>query len=81
MNGRLSTRGFTLVELMVGMAVGLFVLLVAISIFVSTRMLHSVGAASTRMSENGRLAMDVLQTDLRNASFGGCRPLLNDPPV
>lgn len=81
MTMRQSMRGFTLVELMVGMAVGLFVLLVAVSIFVSTRMLHSVGAASTRMSENGRLAMDTLQTDLRNASFLGCRPLLNEPPV
>ena len=71
----------TLVELMVGMAVGLFVVLVAVAIFVSTRTLHSVGSASTRMSENARLAMDVLQTDIRNASFVGCRPLLNDAPV
>ena len=76
-----AARGMTLVELMVGMAVGLFVVLVAISIFVSTRILHGVGAASTRMSENGRLAMDVLQSDLRNAAFVGCRPLLNDAPV
>ena len=81
MNVRTTTRGMTLVELMVGMAVGLFVVLVAVSIFVSTRMLQGVGAASTRMSENGRLAMDTLQTDLRNASFLGCRPLLNEPPV
>ena len=33
------------------------------------------------MSENARLAMDVLQTDLRNAGFVGCRPLLNDAPM
>jgi type IV pilus assembly protein PilW len=71
----------TLVELMVGMAVGLFVVLVAVAIFISTRTLHSVGSASTRMSENARLAMDVLQTDLRNAAFVGCRPLLNDAPI
>ncbi|MEO8836322.1 MAG: PilW family protein [Caldimonas sp.] len=78
---RRGARGMTLVELMVGMAVGLFVVLVAISIFVSTRTLYAVGSASTRMSENARLAMDVLQTDLRNAAFVGCRPLLNDSPV
>ena len=78
---RATTRGMTLVELMVGMAVGLFVVLVAVTIFISTRTLQGVGAASTRMSENGRLAMDTLQTDLRNASFLGCRPLLNEPPV
>jgi type IV pilus assembly protein PilW len=78
---RRAARGATLVELMVGMAVGLFVVLVAVAIFISTRMLHTVGSASTRMSENARLAMDILQTDLRNASFVGCRPLLNDSPV
>jgi type IV pilus assembly protein PilW len=78
---RSAARGTSLIELMVGMAVGLFVVLVAISIFVSTRVLHGVGSASTRMSENGRLAMDVLHTDLRNAGFVGCRPLLNDAPV
>lgn len=71
----------TLVELMVGMTVGLFVVLVAVAIFVSTRVLNTVGSATTRMSENGRLAMDVLQADLRNAGFVGCRPLLNDSPV
>lgn len=74
-------RGMTLIELMVGMAVGLFVVLIAVAIFISTRTLHTVGAAATRMSENGRLAMDLLQTDLRNATFAGCRPLLNDAPV
>ena len=78
---RAAARGMTLVELMVGMTVGLFVVLIAIAIFTSTRTLHAVGSASTRMSENARLAMDVLQTDLRNASFAGCRPLLNDPLV
>ena len=76
-----ASRGMTLVELMVGMAVGLFVVLVAVAIFMSTRTLHSVGSASTRMSENARLAMDVLQADLRNAAFVGCRPLLNDSPI
>lgn len=78
---RAPARGMTLVELMVGMAIGLFVVLVAGTIFVSTRVLYGVGSASTRMSENGRLAMDVLQSDLRNAAFVGCRPLLNDSPV
>jgi type IV pilus assembly protein PilW len=78
---RAAARGMTLVELMVGMAVGLFVVLVAVAIFISTRSLHSFGSASTRMSENARLAMDVLQTDIRNAAFVGCRPLLNDSPI
>ncbi|MDH5539617.1 MAG: prepilin-type N-terminal cleavage/methylation domain-containing protein, partial [Rhizobacter sp.] len=76
--------GMTLVELMVGMAVGLFVATVAIATFVSTRSLNVVNAATTRMSENGRLAMEILQADLRNAGFAGCRPFgmrVDDPTV
>lgn len=76
-----ASRGMTLVELMVGLAVGLFVALVAISVFVSTRSLFVVSSSESRMSENSRLAMDILHTDLRNAGFPGCKPQWNDPPV
>ncbi len=65
-------RGFTLVELMIGMTVGLFVALAAISVFVSTRSLQTVSTADTRMNENARLALDILHVDLRNAGFQGC---------
>ena len=78
---RLDVRGFTLVELMVGLAVGLFVSLAAISVFVSTRTLQSVSSSGTRMSENARLAMELLQRDFRSAGFQGCKSLLADPPV
>jgi type IV pilus assembly protein PilW len=74
----------TLVELMVGMAVGLFVATVAIATFVSTRTLNVVNASTTRMSENARLAMDLLHTDLRSSGFAGCWPLAqrrDDPPL
>ncbi len=75
--------GMTLVELMVGMAVGLFVATVSIATFISTRTLNVVNASTTRMSENARLAMDLLQTDLRSSGFAGCRPLAQraDDPV
>jgi len=76
-----ASRGMTLVELMVGMAVGLFVALVAISVFVSTRSLFVVSSSESRMSENARLAMDILHTDLRNAGFPGCKPQWNGPPT
>lgn len=77
-------RGMTLPELMVGMAVGLFVTTIAISTFVSTRTLNVVNSSSTRMTENARLATETLHTDLRAAGFAGCRSLedrLDAPPV
>lgn len=64
--------GMTLVELMVGMAVGLFVATVAIATFVSTRTLNVVSSSKTRVTENTRLAMELLQTDLRSSGFAGC---------
>ena len=65
-------RGFTLVELMVGLAVGLFVSVIAISLFVSTRKLQTVNSAGNRMAENARLALDLLHKDLRLVGFRGC---------
>lgn len=63
----------TLPELMVGLAVGLFVVTISISTFVSTRTLNVVNSSSTRMTENARLATETLHTDLRSAGFAGCR--------
>ena len=77
-------QGMTLPELMVGLAVGMFVATVAISTFISTRTLNVVNSSSTRMTENARLATETLHTDLRGAGFGGCRTLeqrQDSPPV
>lgn len=74
-------RGFTLVELMVGLAVGLFVSLAAITVFVSTRTLQTVSSSETRMNENARLALDILHQDLRVAGFQGCHQRTADPVV
>lgn len=74
-------KGMTLIELMVGLAVGLFVSVVAVTLFASTRTLASVGTSGTRMSENGRLAMDMLHRDLRNAGFQGCKSENAEPPI
>ena len=74
-------RGFTLVELMVGLAVGLFVSVIAISVFVSTRKLQTVNASGNRMGENARLAFDLLHKDLRSAGFRGCAEQTSAPPA
>ena len=74
-------RGMTLIELMVGLAVGLFVSLIAIAVFVSTRTLNVVNNSSARLGENARLAMEALQDDLRHAGFQGCHDVAANPPV
>lgn len=78
---RRDARGMTLVELMVGLAVGMFVSLIAITVFVSTRTLNVVNSSGSRMGENARLAMDLLHEELRSAGFQGCHAREADPPV
>jgi type IV pilus assembly protein PilW len=78
---RRAVHGMTLVELMVGLAVGLFVSLIAISVFVSTRTLNVVNSSGARMGENARLAMEALQEDLRSAGFTGCQDPVAPPPA
>lgn len=81
---RTTECGMSLPELMVGLAVGMFVVTIAISTFVSTRSLNVVNSSSTRMTENARLATETLHTDLRSAGFAGCRTLeqrQDGPPV
>ena len=67
-----SQRGLTLVELMVAMAISLF-MLIAIALVYSSSKTGFVYANNTvRMSEDASFAVDSLSRDIRMASFGGC---------
>jgi prepilin-type N-terminal cleavage/methylation domain-containing protein len=68
-------RGFTLIELMVSVAVGLFVLAAAVRL--TTDQSRILGRATSRleMHQSARLAADLMAQDLRHASVGlGYRP-------
>ena len=62
-------QGFSLVELMVAMTLGLFVVGVVVAIFVNnSRNLRAIEHA-TRHAENGRYATQLLGDDIRHAGF------------
>lgn len=65
-------RGFTLVELMVGMALGLFLVAVMGMIYVGSKSTFQSQESIARLQENGRFAMDTIATDLRMSGFRGC---------
>ncbi len=67
----LAARGFTLVELMVAMALGLLLLSALISLVVSTVTSRSELDKSSRQIENGRYALQVLSEDIEAAGFLG----------
>ncbi len=68
-------RGFTLVELMIGLALGMLLLLGVISIFSGSKQSYRYNEAMARMQENGRFATALLERELRMANYGGCKKL------
>ncbi len=75
MNAHLSMgrreRGLSLVELMVAMAIGTFLLAGAVSVFAKTRDLYRTNDAAARLQETARYAMSTIEADLRMANFWG----------
>lgn len=71
MNSR-RQRGMGLVELMVWAAVSLLILIVIGIIYVNSKQLTRVNDTVSRMQENGRFAVYLVDHDLRMAAFRGC---------
>jgi type IV pilus assembly protein PilW len=72
-------HGFTLVELMVGMTLGLLILVVMVTLFANTSVARGEIDKSSRQIENGRYALQVLSEEIRHAGYYG--PMLNPPPL
>lgn len=69
---RMDSRGFSLVELMVAVAISLMLLAGVIAIFASSRASYETTDRLSRIQENGRFALDQIVTDTRAAGFVGC---------
>lgn len=64
--------GFTLVELMVALTIGLIIIVAVGRIFISTRTTHQTDTGLARVQENARFAMDFVQREIRMAGYLGC---------
>ena len=64
--------GLTLVELMIAMAIGLFIVGAAAALYVKTRSGFDYTNEIARMQETARFAMAVIGHDIREASYNGC---------
>lgn len=62
-------RGFTLVEIMVALTLGLLVMIGVIQVFISTQQSARIQQAASRMQEDGRIAMDILNQYIRLAGY------------
>lgn len=71
-------RGVSLVETMVALAIGLLIIVAIYSVFFKSREGGVLSADMARIQEGGRVAMDMIASDLRMASFAGCGKMALD---
>jgi type IV pilus assembly protein PilW len=68
---RRPSAGFSIPELLVAVAVGLLVLAGVTTLFVNNSRAQARVERANRQIENGRYAVDLMSTDLRNAGYYG----------
>ena len=78
-------RGFTLIEVMVAMAIGLVISALVVTIFSASSTTYKAADTVGALQETGRVALDTIDRDVQMAGFRGCNsnnvansgPLLN----
>lgn len=75
------SSGFSLVELMIAMTIGLLILTGLSMIFINSSQASRELRNSAQQIENGRYASDILTQDLHHAGFYGRYYALPTPPV
>ena len=68
---RSTQSGITLVELMVALAIGSFLMIGAVQIYNQSRQSFMVNESIARVQETAQFAMDTIETDIRMASNWG----------
>lgn len=74
-----SQRGFTLIELMISLTLGLLLMTALIAVFVNVSRTNTEMVKTNGLIENGRFAIDILQEDIEHSGFwGGYVPQFDD---
>ena len=69
---RCRQRGFNLVELLIAMALGLFVIQGIMQVYTGNRQAYRWVAAHSQMQESLRFSLDTMMFKIRNAAYQGC---------
>ena len=70
-HGKRGQTGLTLIELMVALGIGAFLMIGAVTVFMQSRTSFRVTESVSRLQENGRFVLDALEPDIRMARFWG----------
>lgn len=72
MNRTFVQRGFTLVEILIALAIGLFMAGVVATLYVNMRNSFRYQEDFARLQESGRFALEAISRDIRMAGYNGC---------
>lgn len=67
-----SQHGFSIIELMVALIIGLFVVSVVLMVFRANRQTYRFQEAVSQLQDNGRFTLERLNTRLRMTGYAGC---------
>lgn len=73
-SSHVNQRGFSLVELMIAMLLGLILIAGVVSVFVSSSQTYRLQESLFRVQESGRFALELLRQDLAGAGFQDVLP-------
>lgn len=65
-------KGFTLIEIMIALLLGAFLIGGILQIFINSRATYRMQDSLSRLQENGRFAMEFIGRDLRMAGYSFC---------
>jgi len=71
-NNHNRTTGFSLVELMIAMTLGLILLSGMIAVFSGNKRTSEMNTAMANIQENARFALDLLASNIRMSGYQGC---------
>ena len=66
-----SQKGLTLIEIMISLLIGVFLIVGVIQLFINSKQTYRVQEALARLQESGRFALDFLDRDIRMPGFSG----------
>jgi len=74
-------KGLTLIEIMIALLIGAFLLGGVLQIFINTKQTNRMQEGLSRLQENGRFAMDFLAKDIRMAGYTECLTFTVPTPI
>jgi type IV pilus assembly protein PilW len=78
---RSRNRGVTLVELMVGLTIGLILVIIASSVYLYSKQSYNAATENSQMEENGRFALDLLTKYIQSSGFAMVDPTAPGPQL